>query len=83
MTVPNASIDGVFDIYKKTTFVEYLRNSVRSGELVDLERTEHIGDAANTLAALERPIPASTVIEHAVKQVEEALAYLRRDLLPI
>jgi hypothetical protein len=83
MTVPNPGIDGVFDIYKKTTFVEYLRNSLRSGGLVDLERTEYIGDAANTLAALGRPIPAPTIIEHAVKEVKEALAYLQQDLLPI
>lgn len=83
MTVPNASIDGVFDSYKQTTFVEYLRNSLRSGGLMDLERTEQIGYAANILASLGRPIPASTAIEQAVKQVEEALAYLRQDLLPI
>jgi hypothetical protein len=83
MTVPNAGIDGVFDIYKETTFVEYLRNSLRSGGLMDLERTEQIGYAANILASLGRSIPTSTVIEQAVKQVEEALAYLRQDLLPI
>jgi hypothetical protein len=83
MTVPNASIDGVFDSYKQTTFVEYLRNSLRSGGLMDLERTEQISYAANVLASLGRPIPASTVIEEAVQQVEVALAYLRQDLLPI
>jgi hypothetical protein len=83
MKVPNASIDGVFDIYEQTTFVEYLRASVHSGGLMDLERTEQIGNAANTLAALGRPFPAAMDVEHAVKQVEEALAFLRQDLLPM
>jgi hypothetical protein len=82
ITVPNASIDGVFDIYKQTTFVEYLRNSLRSGGLMDLERTEQIGYAATVLASLGRPIPAATAIEQAVRQVDGALAYLRQDLLP-
>lgn len=52
MTVPNASIDGVFDIYEKTTFVEYLRQSLRSGGLLGLERAEQRGDVANVLASL-------------------------------
>ena len=72
---------GVF--YEKTTFVEYLRTSLRSGGLMGLERTEYIGDAANTLAYLGRPIRESMDIERAVKQVEEALTYLRQNLLPI
>jgi hypothetical protein len=82
MTVPNGGIDGVFEIYKQTTFVEYLRNSLHSGGLMELERTEQIGYGANVLASLGRPISASTDIEKAVKQVEEALVYLRQDLLP-
>jgi hypothetical protein len=56
MTVPNASIDGVFDYYDKTTFVEYLRISFRSGGLSGLEREEQIGDVANILVYLRQDL---------------------------
>jgi hypothetical protein len=71
MTTPNANIDGVFhDGYHDVTFVEYLRLCFRSGGLTDLEREEH---AQDNPFFLHTPVPG----------VAEALAYLRRDLLPI
>lgn len=69
MTVPNASIDGVFDVYEKTTFVEYLRISLRSGGLSGLEETVKRGSGMKAA--------------HYVEKVEHVLAYLREGLLPI
>jgi hypothetical protein len=84
MTVPNASIDGVFDVYEKTTFVEYLRISLRSGGLSGLEETEKIGSGMNVHAYLRgEPAPTSAIIAQYVENVESALAYLRQVLLPI
>lgn len=84
MTVPNASIDGVFDIYKKTTFVEYLRASLHSGGLSGLEQTEKIGEGMHVHAYLRgEPAPTSAIIAHYVEQVEHVLAQLREGLLPI
>jgi hypothetical protein len=84
MTVPNVSIDGVFDIYKKTTFVEYLRASLLSGGLLGLEQTERIGELMHMRAYLRgEPAPTSAIIAHYEEQVEEALAYLRQAFLPI
>jgi hypothetical protein len=58
--VPNANIDGVFyDGWHNAHFVEYLRRCLRSGGLVDMDKSEQVEDVA------------------------EALAYLRKDLLPI
>ena len=69
LTVPNARIDGVFDVYERTTFVEYLRMSLRSGGLLGLEDTERFGSGMKVAPYVEK--------------VEHVLAYLREDLLPI
>jgi hypothetical protein len=84
MTVPNASIDGVFDIYKKTTFVEYLRTSLRSGGLSGLEQTEKIDYGMNTAAYLRHePAPSPAIIARYEETVKRVLAQLCEGLLPI
>jgi hypothetical protein len=84
MTVPNASIDGVFDIYEKTTFVEYLRTSLRSGGLSGLEQTEKIDYGMHTKAYLRHePAPSPTIIARYEETVKRILAQLREGLLPI
>ena len=69
LTVPNARIDGVFEVYEKTTFVEYLRMSLRSGGLLGLEEMEKRGSGMKVAPYVEK--------------VEHVLAYLRERLLPI
>lgn len=54
MTMPNASIDGVFhdDGWHEVHFVEYLRLCFRSGGLLDLEKSQQVEGVAEVLGYL-------------------------------